>query len=190
MNLQSMKELSEEDQKILFAKISVYRKSAKVANYSATYGAQAATVARQAMIPLGNAGDLLSAYWKRNWSIKAIADNCIVKTVREKGDSQKWLYNPVSKFWYTLRHDKDRFSTLNQGTASYIFDLWLGYVLEKREQITGQFHDEFILTIRKGFRDEATRLLRYAIDKVNDTLKLNREMDIDIQFGERYSEIH
>jgi hypothetical protein len=34
-----------------------------------------------------------------------------------------WLYNPVSKFWYSAIY-KDIFSTLNQGTGVYCFDTW------------------------------------------------------------------
>lgn len=125
-------------------------------------------------------------YWKRNWAIKAVADEQEVKQI----DGQMWLKNPVNGFWYSLRTKKDVFSTLVQGTAAYCFDIWLRFVLSRRPQVTGQFHDEFILTIRKGHREEATRLLRWAIDETNKFLKLNRELDIDIQFGLRYSEIH
>ena len=50
--------------------------------------------------------------------------------------------------WYSLRFDKDRFSTLNQGTGAYCFDTWVKYILSKRPQLTGQFHDEVILEIK------------------------------------------
>ena len=71
-----------------------------------------------------------------------------------------------------------------------VFDLWLEYILEKREQLTGQFHDEIIIEIKKGFENKATELLQECIDKANNKLKLNRELAIGIQFGTRYSAIH
>ena len=40
-----------------------------------------------------------------------------------------WLFNPVSKLWYSLRAEKDIFSTLNQGTGTFCFDMWLGFIL-------------------------------------------------------------
>lgn len=179
-----------EDHKAKRVSYKVIRHKGKTTNYSCTYGAQGPTVARAAGIPEEEGNTLVGVYWKRNWSLKAIADDCVVKTVTDGGERQKWLYNPVSKMWYTLRYDKDRFSTLNQGTGAFIFDLWLKYVLSKRDQVTGQFHDEFILTVKEGYREEATKLIRWAIDKVNEELQLNKEMDVDIQFGKNYSEIH
>lgn len=103
---------------------------------------------------------------------------------------QKWLKNPVNGFYYSLRKEKDRFSTLVQGTASYVFDLWVGFIRSKRPQLTAQFHDEIVICIREGFEDKARELLDWAINKTNKTLKLDRELSIGTQFGYRYSDIH
>ena len=70
-------------------------------------------------------------YWQRNWSVKRVAEELTVKTV----DGEMWLFNPVSELWYSLRYEKDRFSTLNQGTGVYCFDRWIWYILSKREQV-------------------------------------------------------
>lgn len=101
-----------------------------------------------------------------------------------------WLLNPINGFWYSLRTQKDIFSTLVQGTASYVFDLWVEEILKQREQITAQFHDEVVLEIDEGEEESCTYILRNAIKIVNEKVSLNRELDIDIQFGKRYSEIH
>ena len=162
------------------------RKVYKAVNYSCTYGAGGPTVARTAGVPEHKGYDLVNAYWERNWSLTAIADNCVTKTC----NGQKWLYNPLSRMWYTLRHDKDRFSTLNQGTGVYCFDTWVKHVRSKRPQLTGQFHDEIILCVKKGNRDACTKLLKWAVNETNKELKLNRELDVDVQFGDSYAEIH
>ena len=125
-------------------------------------------------------------YWKRNWAIKVVANEQEVKTVR----GQMFLRNPLNGFWYFLRYKKDIFSTLVQGSAAFCFDTLLAFILKDREQLTGQFHDEFILTIRKGHRDRSIEWLKGIIKKVNDTLKLNRELNIGIAFGDNYGEIH
>jgi hypothetical protein len=128
----------------------------------------------------------MEAYWKRNWSVKAIAEDQLIKTVAGK----MWLYNPVSKFWYSLRYKKDIFSTLNQGTGVYCFDTWVKWVRSKSLPIIGQFHDEIIGMIRKGLRERATAVCKWAINKTNEELKLNRDLDCSVDFGEAYSEIH
>lgn len=121
-----------------------------------------------------------------NWAIKEVASQQIYKTVND----QMWLFNPISKFWYSLRYVKDIFSTLVQGTASYVFDMWVKNIVEERPQLTGSFHDEIVLSIKNGSQEKCTSFLRKAINKTNEQLKLNRELDISVQFGHRYSEIH
>lgn len=170
----------------LYKSLSGIRKKGKATNYACVYGAGGATVARSAGISKREGTELVEVYWKRNWSVKAVAESQKVKTVR----GQMWLFNPVSKFWYSLRHDKDRFSTLNQGTGVYCFDTWIKFVRSKRPQLTGQMHDEIIIEIRKGHREQATNLLKWAISETNKLLKLNRELDVDVQFGQTYADIH
>mgnify|MGYP003951998567 FL=1 len=68
--------------------------------------------------------------------------------------------------------------------------MWLGFILQKREQITANFHDEIILEIKKGEEENVKELLEKAVQKVNSMLKLNRDLEIDMQFGSDYSKIH
>lgn len=162
------------------------RKTYKAVNYAAVYGAGGPRVAITAGVTTDEGYKLVDAYWQRNWSVKRIAEDQIVKVC----NGMKWLFNPVSGFWYSLRHEKDRFSTLNQGTGVYCFDTWICNFRKKRPQLTGQMHDEVILCIKKGYRKQAEKLLRDAIEETNKQLKLNRELDISVQFGDRYSDIH
>ena len=158
----------------------------KTANYSCTYGAGGAKLALTLDIPEKEGKSIVDAYRAKNWAINAIADEVESKDCI----GQLWLYNPVSEFWYSLRHEKDKFSTLNQGTGVYCFDIWIQNFREKRPEITGQMHDEVILCIKKGHREGCEKLLRDAIRDTNDFLRLNRELDIDVQFGKNYAEIH
>jgi hypothetical protein len=162
------------------------RHGGKSTNYSATYGAKGPTIARAAGVPEAQGDMLYDGYWKRNWSLLAIADECTV--VNSRG--MKWLWNPVAKMWYYLKAEKDRFSTLNQGTGTYAFDRWLYHTLERRPQLTAQFHDEGIWELKKGFREQMTKILKDAIADVNEELKLNRDLDCDVAFGDNYAEVH
>jgi len=186
VTLDEMKALTKDRQKELVAKIGVIRHTYKQANYSCVYGAGGATVARAAGISEREGNALVEAYWKRNWSVKAIAEDQLVKVCRR----QKWLYNPVSRLWYSLRAEKDRFSTLNQGTGVWCFDTWVKYQRQKGLPQVGQFHDETINLVKEKNKDKAAEVLRWAIEETNKELKLNRELDIDVQFGYNYAQIH
>lgn len=169
-----------------FNRLSLIRHGGKGTNYSATYGARGPTIARAAGVAEEVGEKLFNAYWARNWSLTAIADECIVKNSR----GMKWLWNPVARIWMFLKADKDRFSTLNQSTGTYAFDRWVYHILERRPQLTAQFHDEVILELKKGNQDAMTKILKDAIADVNIELKLSRDLDCDVDFGRDYSAIH
>lgn len=171
---------------LIFREVKPVRAIYKNGNYACQYGAGVSRLAITCGCSLEVAKGVHEAYWKRNWAIKAVVDEQVVKTV----DGQMWLYNPVSGFWYTLRYKKDIFSTLVQGTAAYVFDKYLAHVLLRRPQVTGQFHDEFILNVKKGNREAITKFLNDVIREVNEELKLNRELGISVQFGDSYADIH
>ena len=169
-------------------RLSNIRYIGKQANYACVYGAGAETIARSSGVSSGDAEVLRQAYWKLNWAVKAVSDECIVKESRKL----KWIWNPTSNMWYYLKVDKDRFSTLAQGTASYVFDLWVSYILEARPQINAQTHDEIILEVKKGdkYRKRVSKLLKDSIDRVNKECMFKVPLGVDIQWGNKYSEIH
>lgn len=186
MNLQDMKALSPEKQKELFDRLTKIRKKAKTTTYSATYGVGKAKLARTAGISEAEAKKLLDGFWKLNWAVEEFSKSLEVKTV----GGQMWVKNPVSGFWYALRYEKDKFSTVNQSTGAYCFDTWVAYYLTKRPNIVSQFHDESCNVVKVGEEIEHEQVLKWAIDKTNDKLKLNVKLDIDVQFGRTYADIH
>lgn len=171
------------------------RKKGKTTNYASVYNAGAAKIAQAAGVSLREGKTLHEAYWKLNWSVKAIAeDQCVIRD--SKGN--KWLVNPINGFCYALRKESDRFSTLAQGTGSFFFDMWVDNILTETEKrygkktLTGSFHDECILCVKDSekFKVEFTQLIKESVDKVNETYKLRRKLGCETQFGQRYSEIH
>lgn len=167
-------------------RIKDIRHTHKQGNYACQYGAQVARLALTIGCSRDTAQRIYDAYWKRNWSINKIAEDQVVKVC----NGSRWLFNPISKFWYSLRSEKDRFSTLVQGSGVFVFDLWLTFVREKGPPIIGQFHDEFIALIKIGKQDKCISHIKEALDKVNKTLDLNRSFDCDVQFGLTYAGIH
>jgi DNA polymerase I-like protein with 3'-5' exonuclease and polymerase domains len=64
--------------------------------------------------------------------------------------------------------------------------------MTKRPIILGQFHDESINRMKDTpeERQAHTECLKWAIGKVNEKLKLNIDLDVDVQFGSTYAQIH
>jgi hypothetical protein len=162
------------------------RKNYKVVNYSATYGVGAAKLSRETGMSKKEAQKLLDAFWSRNWSVQKVAT-----TLRKRElFGGMWVQNPVSGFWYSLRSEKDRFSTLNQGTGVYCFDNWVKKCREKGIKTVGQFHDEIIALVKEGDQIETAMNMNYSIQELNEQLKLNVDLGVDAQFGKTYAEIH
>ena len=166
--------------------LKALRKNYKVVNYSATYGIGASKLARETGMSLSEAANLLEAFWSRNWSVEAVAKTLEVREV----NGSMWLKNPVSGFWYSLRSDKDRFSTLNQGTGVFCFDSWLAICIKNGVKAIGQFHDEVIALVPNGQEEETATIMKGAIQRLNTKLALNVPLDVDPQFGNNYAEIH
>lgn len=165
---------------------SKQRKKAKVVNFSSIYGIGAKKLSLTLGISVAEAEKLLEGYWKLNFSVRLVSESQTTQTV----DKQMWLYNPVSRFWYSLRYPKDIFSTLNQGTGVYCFDTWVKHVLKKRCQLSGQFHDEIILELKEGNQDAMNKILEDAMISANKELKLNTTLGIDTKFGHSYADVH
>ena len=162
------------------------RLKAKKVNFAAVYGAGAPKISLTANISIEEAAIMHKAYWIRNKAVKQVAASTIVKTI----GGQMWQYNPVSRFWYSLRALKDRFSTLNQGTGVYCFDTWNSKVRAKGWKLCGQFHDEIIVPILKTQQEQLKLDILKSIEETNEILKLNVPLRVSIDFGNRYSDIH
>lgn len=163
------------------------RKNYKTVNYAAQYGVQKVTLARQSGLSEREAQKLLDAYWARNWSIKAVAKEQYVKTLP---DGSMWLKNPINGFYYSLRSEKDIFSTLVQGSGDYIFCLWTMFCRSLGLKISLNYHDEWLAYIDPEQKGWVTNVAEEAMRKVNSTLNLNKEIKMDIQFGQSYAECH
>lgn len=178
--------MSDEEKKAEFKRLSKPRKDSKQVNFSAVYGVGAPKMSLTTGWLQSKSKEMLEVYWERNWAVKKVA-----KSVRtKKVGSQMWLYNPVSKFWYTLRAEKDIFSTLNQSTGVFCFDSWVRQVRIRSIKICGQFHDEIIAPLHQTQKEYYHQALKESIEVVNNQLKLNVKLGISIDFGYTYADIH
>ena len=173
-----------------YDKIKKARSAAKTVNFAGVYGAGPAKIAETLKQPLDFATKLHTAYWERNHSVKTIADKVKTKYVGK----QRWLYNPVSKFWMFLKEEKDKFSTLNQSSGVFVFDSWVRKVRAKLNplgiKIMLQYHDEILLCYPNEHKEFVSKALQEAMDENNKELNLNVDISISIDEGKRYSDCH
>ena len=171
------------------------RKGGKATNYASTYGAHPPTIARSAGVPLEVGKKLFDGYWKLNWSIKTIVEEQYLFTCNK---GLKWLVNPINGMCYNVRKDSDIFSTLNQGTGSFVFDMWIDTITTKmydkwgRVSLSLLMHDEGVWCFKDtpNIRAEMEKIVLDSIDEVNVKYKLRRKMGCDCQFGGDYGKIH
>lgn len=169
---------------------SQVRNKAKTVNFAGVYGAGPPKIALTTGMPLAQAKKLHETYWNRNKAVKHVAAACKTKTTKVDGVEQMWLMNPVSGFWYSLRYEKDRFSTLNQGTGVYCFDLWVRQVRQAGIKIMFQYHDEIAFYLKREEQDLIKNTLLTCIEEVNKIIKLNIPLGISVDFGENYASVH
>lgn len=169
---------------------SQIRNKAKIVNFAGVYGAGPPKIALTTGMPLQQAQKLHKTYWDRNKAVKQVAKSVKTKTTIVDGVEQMWLFNPVSKFWYSLRFEKDKFSTLNQGTGVYCFDLWVREVRLSGIKIMFQYHDEIAFHLKEFEQDIVKKKLLDSIEKVNKTVKLNVPLGVSVDFGKTYADVH
>lgn len=161
------------------------------------YGSGVETLARTAKITKAQAKKLKDGYDKLNWTIPVIAKAQKVKDFK----SGRFLYNKETKIWYPLKAEKDRFSTLIQGSGSYSLDLWIAKFFKIRDKaiksgrikfakLLGTFHDELILEHLTEDTEEVRKMLLEALTLANKSLKLFVDLTCDIKHGKNYGEIH
>jgi DNA polymerase I-like protein with 3'-5' exonuclease and polymerase domains len=167
-------------------RIAEIRKAHKVVNYSAVYGIGARALSKSAGCTLLEAKQMLDTYWERNWAVKEAMETVEKKMVGR----HEWVKNPVSQFWYVLRHPKDTFSTINQSTGVYCFDTFVFSLMNKGIQPSLQFHDEVVIMCHKDKVQETLGIMQDCMKETNTKVNLNVELKLDAQVGNNYAEVH
>lgn len=161
----------------------------KTGNYTCQFGAGAPRIAKTLDISVTDAKKVHAAYWERNKGIKLAS--AASKVIKIRG--QMWLLNPINGFFYSLRNEKDIFSVLCQGGGVFIFDMWIYNMRKLGVKPALQYHDEQMSYVKKGVegeRERVEKILKDSVALVNTQLGLVRDMDVDVQFGDDYSQCH
>lgn len=175
-----------EEKEEFFNKLDKIRNSAKTTNYSAMYKIGKVKLSKELKITQTEAQKLLDAYWKKNHCVKVFSESCEIKTV----DGQMWVKNPINGYWYSLRSEKDIFSTVNQSAGDYIFTLWEYNLIKLGVIIRFNAHDEIVTTCKPEDKDSTVTKIKKALDMVNKQLKLKIPIQLDYKIGNHYAEVH
>jgi len=180
------KKLEHPEDEDRFNELFKIRHRYKQVNYMSTYSVGAAKLGKYLEIPKSQAKKMIDDYWGLNWSVKKFAESC----KKKKGIGKEWILNPFNGFWYELRSEKDRFSAVNQGTGSFIFDCWCKICEKRGIKLTLQMHDEQGIICRPKDKEQITKILEESIEEVNNIFNIRIKMGIDVQFGNSYAEVH
>jgi DNA polymerase I-like protein with 3'-5' exonuclease and polymerase domains len=183
---ESFKSYSDEDLSVQFEEITKKRAVAKTVNYACVYGAGVAKIAESSSLPQKDAKKLHAGYWDRNWSVKKYAEDQKVKNVEGKS----WIWNPITNFYYFLASEKDRFSACNQSAGVRVFDGYVYEMIKRGVRPIFQAHDEVLLRVKEEDVESTTKALRESIKKVNAQYKFPVEIEVDIQTGKTYADVH
>lgn len=167
----------------------------KTLNYALIYGSGVKTIVRSTGLSVEEATAGREGYWELNKSIISIAEEQVIVKC-SKG--RKWLVNPINGFLYSIRSEKDIFSTLAQGSGSFMFHMWLDTILTEmdnrwgRKTMTAQFHDELVVVCKDNQKaiEEICKMIKDSIKEVSERFMLRRHLDCDVQVGYRYADIH
>jgi hypothetical protein len=177
---------SEEDMSKEYVRLSKKRAVAKTVNYAATYGAGASKISESAGIQLREAKNVLETYWERNWSVKQYAEDRETKQV----DGKTWVYNPYSKLWLYLTSEHIKFSACNQNAGVKMFDLWIYFMINEGLKPIAQFHDEVLLCVDEDKAEWAEKTLHKCMENVNNLLGYPIKLEVDVQVGRTYADVH
>ena len=166
--------------------LKIARSAGKTCNYASLYNVGPKTLARNLEITEKAAKELIEAYWKINFSVKVATESFETKRV----GNEEWIWNPISKFWYLLRNQKDKFSVINQSSAVYCFNMWVYNCTRKGIWPITQSHDDQMYVVDVDRADETIDIINSAMRKVNEQLSLNVDLDCETQTGNNVAETH
>lgn len=162
------------------------RSVGKQVNFACVYNVGPETLSINTGFSRSKSEKLIEAYWERNWAVKTYANSLEVKTCLGK----KWIKSELSGFWLELRKENDRFSAHNQNAGVFFFDTWTAYLDYFGIKINLQSHDEIVIYVSNCKVDETKEILKKACMMANKKLNLNVVIDIDIQVGNNYGDVH
>ena len=173
------------------------RSKAKMVSYGLAYGMEAYGLGQRLSIPTGEAQEILDAYFAAFPNVRSYMDATVAEA-RERGYTEtlfgrRRLIPELSSSNFRVRQAGER-QAMNagiQGLAADIFKVALvrlDAILDEEglgSRLTLQVHDEVILEVPAGERDQATALTVAAMSGAAD---LRVPLEVNLSFGPTWAD--
>ena len=176
---------------------SLMRSRAKAVNFGIVYGISAFSLSQDLKIPKAEAQEYMNIYFERYPKIKEYLEN-IVKDAEEHGyvltilNRRRFIpeINASNKIVKALG-ERLAMNAPIQGSAADIIKIAMINVYNKlrerklKSQLILQVHDELILNVKE---DEFEEVKKIVVEEMENAVKLNVALDVDINTGKTWYE--
>ena len=179
-------ELTDREAKDKMNQLKIARSKGKTTNYASLYNVQKKTLARNLEISEKEAQKLIDAYWEVNFAVKEATKSFKTQMV----GNEQWIFNPISKFWYILKQEQNKFSVVNQSSAVYCFNIWVWNCTRMGIWPVTQSHDDQLYIVDEAKTTHTQDIINEAMRRTNSQLKLNSVLDCETQIGNSVADTH
>ena len=176
---------------------SLMRSRAKAVNFGIVYGIGAFSLSQDLKIPKSEAQEYMNIYFERYPKIKEYLDN-IVKEAESNGyvltilNRRRFIpeINASNKIVKALG-ERLAMNAPIQGSAADIIKIAMINVYNKlrekklKSKLILQVHDELILNVKENELEEVKKIV---VDEMENAIKLNVDLDVDINTGKTWYE--
>ena len=176
---------------------SLMRSRAKAVNFGIVYGISAFSLSQDLKIPKAEAQEYMNIYFERYPKIKEYLEN-IVKDAEENGyvltilNRRRFIpeINASNKIVKALG-ERLAMNAPIQGSAADIIKIAMINVYNRlkerklKSQLILQVHDELILNVKENEFEEVKKIV---VDEMENAVKLNVALDVDINTGKTWYE--
>ena len=185
---------------------SEMRRSAKAVNFGVLYGMGVYGLSQGAKITTYEAKDFITKYFQKFYSVKKYLDNTL-EFARKKGyvetlfGRRRYLPELLSTN-FQVRSGAERMAINHpvQGTAADVMKMAMieldkrlkeyckkNNIQEETVRMILQVHDEIVLEVKKEFSKDVAKIVRETMEEI---VKLNVPVEVDVSVGKRWGEIH
>jgi len=175
------------------------RRNAKMVNFGIIYGISAFGLSERLNIPRKEAADIIEQYFIKYPAIKKYMENTI-ETARQKGYVETLLgrrryLRDINSGNAVVRGYAER-NAINapiQGSAADIIKIAMINIYDKmsnmqlRSRMTLQVHDELVFDV---YKPELESMLLLIKENMQNAIKINVPLDVDISSGNNWLEAH
>jgi DNA polymerase-1 len=173
------------------------RRAAKTANFAIIYGVSAYGLSQQSELSLTESKDFIDIYFKRYPGIKKYMDD-MIKFARKEGyvatlfDRRRYLPDINAKSAQARQFaERTAINTPIQGTAADMIKMAMINIFKSisgmKSRMILQVHDELVFD---AHMDEIGDLKKIVIKEMENAVKLDVPIKVDIEAGENWLEAH